>query len=150
MLSAAASVAGTFGQNGHMLLDEAYRILEIPPSASDDEIRAAHRDLTKVWHPDRFGNDAGMQSKAEEKLKQINEALEMIQSARAGRRTRWTPPRAATGTPNRARGPIVWVSLCLSLAFFILVRRPTLGGLVIAGALFVVAFAILARLGRGG
>ena len=149
MLSAVTLEARTFGQNGRMLLDEAYRILEIASSASDDEVRAAHRDLTKVWHPDRFGNDAGMQHKAEEKLKQINEALDVVQSARAGRRTRWSPPSAANGAPNRARGPIVWVTLCLSLAFFLLVRRPTLGGLIIAGALFVTAFAILARMGRG-
>ena len=149
MLSAATSPSATFGQNGRMLLDEAYRILEIPPSASDDEIRASHRDLAKVWHPDRFGNDAGMQRKAEEKLKLINEALECVQSARAGRRMRWAAPSAATRGPNGARGPIVWVLLCLALAFFILLRRPTLGGLVIGGALFVVAFAILARVGRG-
>jgi preprotein translocase subunit Sec63 len=149
MLSAATAKSRTFGQNGRMLLDEAFRILEIPPSASDDEIRAAHRDLTKVWHPDRFGNDAGMQRKAEEKLKQINEALDVVQSARTGRRTRWTPPSAPSGARHGGRGLVVWVFLCLSLAFFILVRRPTLGGLIIAGALFLVAFTILARVGRG-
>ena len=144
-----APMARTFGQNDGMFLDEAFRILEIPPSATDDEIRSAHRDLTKVWHPDRFGNDAAMQRKAEEKLKQINEALEVIQSARAGRRTRWAPPGAATAASPRNRGPLVWVFVILSLAFFILVRRPTLGGLVIAGALFAVAFVVLARVGRG-
>jgi hypothetical protein len=149
MLSAATLKSPTFGQNGRMFLDEAYRVLEIQPSASDDEIRVAHRDLTKVWHPDRFGNDAGMQRKAEEKLKQINEAFKVVQSARAGRRTRWAPPTAGSVRPNRGRGPVVWVFLCFSLAFFILVRRPTVGGLLIAGALFVVAFAILARVRRG-
>lgn len=65
-----------------MNIDDAYRLLDVDPRASDEEIRRAHRDLTKVWHPDRFAHDAELRRKAEEKLKAINEAWETIRSSR--------------------------------------------------------------------
>ncbi len=61
-----------------MRLDDCYRLLDLDRRASAEEIKRAHRDLTKVWHPDRFGHDAALRRKAEEKLKAINEAYEMI------------------------------------------------------------------------
>ena len=65
-------------------LDEAYRLLDLRPGATDDEVRRAHRDLSKVWHPDRFGHDPELRRKAEEKLKEINAAWETIRTAREG------------------------------------------------------------------
>ena len=32
----------------------AYKILNVPPSASKEEIRAAYREMARRWHPDRF------------------------------------------------------------------------------------------------
>ena len=76
-----------------MLLDEAYRILEVPPTASDEEIKAAHRDLSKVWHPDRFANDASVRRRAEEKL--INPAIASTASPQVSKISSRTPlPRA--------------------------------------------------------
>lgn len=65
-----------------MRLEEAYRILEVDPGSSDFELKRAHRDLTKVWHPDRFGHDPALRQRAEEKLKTIHEAYETIREAR--------------------------------------------------------------------
>src|SRR5207248_497914 len=42
------------------------------------EIKTAYRDSAKVWHPDRFLNDPRLQAKAQEKLKEINEAYEKL------------------------------------------------------------------------
>jgi DnaJ-domain-containing protein 1 len=47
--------AGTRGAGG-MGLDEAYRVLDLKPGASRDEIHAAHRDLMKRNHPDQGGS----------------------------------------------------------------------------------------------
>ena len=124
-----------------MTLDDAYRILEVSPSASPEEVKAAHRDLIKVWHPDRFGGDATMQQRAEEKLKAINEAYELIRTGGNGRRRPTAPgvPRSAPTARERARRLMTWMITCVLLGLFILVRRPTVGGLVVAGVLFVLA-----------
>jgi DnaJ-class molecular chaperone len=53
-----------------------YRILELKPGASADEIKRAYKDLAKVWHPDRFPNDLPLQQRANEKLKEINSAYQ--------------------------------------------------------------------------
>lgn len=63
---------------GPMHRDECFRILEVHPTATDDEIRTAWLELNKVWHPDRFGNDEALRRKAEEKLKRINQAYETL------------------------------------------------------------------------
>ncbi len=55
------------------------RILEIERTATPEDIKRAHREIVKVWHPDRFTNDTRLQQKAQEKLKQINWAYECLQ-----------------------------------------------------------------------
>src|SRR5438270_13602463 len=57
-----------------------YRLLEVGPDVSPDEVKQAHKDLVKVWHPDRFADDPRLQQKAQEKLKEINEAYEQVLS----------------------------------------------------------------------
>ena len=61
-------------------LSKAYELLGVKPGVSVRELKAAHRDLAKVWHPDRFQHDPRLQEKAQEKLKEINEAYELISS----------------------------------------------------------------------
>jgi hypothetical protein len=61
-------------------IDRYYEILELNPGASIEEVKRAYRDLVRVWHPDRFSNDPRLQQKAQEKLKDINEAYEKLQA----------------------------------------------------------------------
>lgn len=64
-------------------LDAAYKVLEIDPSATDDEVKAAYRALAKKHHPDRvasLGDD--IHKAAEEKFRQINDAKDQIFKAR--------------------------------------------------------------------
>lgn len=65
--------------------DQALRILGLERTATSVEINQAYRDLAKVWHPDRFPNDPRLQEKAQETLKRINEAYQIIQGRRAPR-----------------------------------------------------------------
>ena len=60
--------------------DEALKILGVGPGATPKEVKEAYRDLVKVWHPDRFGSDPRLRQKAEEKLKEINDAYGLLQS----------------------------------------------------------------------
>lgn len=72
-------------------MDERERCLELlglRPGASVQEIKAAYRDMAKVWHPDRFAQDPRLQEKAQNKLKEINEAYETLTWASSGRGTR--------------------------------------------------------------
>ena len=68
---------------GGTSLEEAYKVLEIDPSASNDEVRAAYRRLALKHHPDRvatLGED--IKKAAEEKFQSINNAKELIYKAR--------------------------------------------------------------------
>lgn len=56
-----------------------FELLGLGPEASMEEVKQAYRDLVKVWHPDRFTHDPKLQAKAQEKLKEINEAYIKIQ-----------------------------------------------------------------------
>ena len=64
-------------------LDAAYKVLEIDPTATDEEVRATYRKLVLKHHPDRvatLGED--IKRAAEEKLQSINNAKEIIYKAR--------------------------------------------------------------------
>ena len=74
-------------------LSKAYELLGVKPGVSMRELKAAHRDLAKVWHPDRFLHDPRLQEKAQEKLKEINQAYELISSGKVPRATNPPPPR---------------------------------------------------------
>jgi hypothetical protein len=76
-------------------LTDCYHLLGLSPGASPEELKAAHRDLAKVWHPDRFLHDPRLQAKAQEKLKEINEAYDQLRSGKPKRQTR--PPASTTG-----------------------------------------------------
>ncbi len=54
-------------------------VLELPPDADDEQIRRAWRELAKVWHPDRFGQDAALKARATRRLAEINAAYEQLQ-----------------------------------------------------------------------
>lgn len=61
-----------------------YRTLGVDRNASDEEIKKAYRDLARKYHPDRYTSSPDMAELANEKMKEINSAYEMIQSERSG------------------------------------------------------------------
>ncbi len=78
-----------------------YNLLGLSPGASSEELKTAHRDLAKVWHPDRFPHDPRLQEKAQEKLKEINRAYDRLRSGNARRQTEpSTRERHAPPTPS--------------------------------------------------
>jgi hypothetical protein len=75
-------------------LSKCYDVLGVKPGLSPQELKAAHRDLAKVWHPDRFVQDPLLQQKAQEKLKEINQAYHQLISQSTRRRRSPAPTRA--------------------------------------------------------
>ena len=64
-------------------VDDAYTILGINPSASDDEVKKAYREMAKKNHPDKvayLGED--VRKDAEKKFQEINDAYDKIKKQR--------------------------------------------------------------------
>jgi curved DNA-binding protein CbpA len=57
-----------------------YRILELEPGASPEDVHQGYLDLTWVWHPDRFVGNPRLQYKAQCKLQELNEAHAQLRS----------------------------------------------------------------------
>ena len=57
-------------------------VLGVSPSASDDEIKKAYRELTRKYHPDA-NVDNPLADLAEEKFKEVQEAYDTIMHERA-------------------------------------------------------------------
>ena len=82
MRLSAQEVDSIFNLN-HNDLESAYKVLEISPSATDEEVKNAYRKMALKHHPDRvatLGED--VRRAAERKFQEINEAKERIYKAR--------------------------------------------------------------------
>src|ERR671934_2236427 len=55
-----------------------HKVLDVPKTATEAEIRKAYRKLAMKYHPDRNPND----KEAEERFKEINEAYQVLSDAK--------------------------------------------------------------------
>ena len=56
-----------------------YEVLGVPETATEEQIKAAYRELAKKYHPDNY-MDSPLADVANEKMKEINEAYDAITS----------------------------------------------------------------------
>lgn len=67
-------------------LDNAYKVLEVPPNASEDEIKKAYRRKCNDFHPDKLASKGlpdEFMKYAHDQLAKVNEAYDTIKKARA-------------------------------------------------------------------
>ena len=61
-----------------------YKVLGVTPQTSDDDVKRAYRELARKYHPDNYINNP-LADLAEARMKEINEAYDMIMNERAGK-----------------------------------------------------------------
>ncbi|MCL2365677.1 MAG: J domain-containing protein [Oscillospiraceae bacterium] len=64
-------------------MTDPYKILGVSPSATDDEVKKAYRDLVRKYHPDNY-HDNPLSDLAQEKMKEVNEAYDAVTKMREG------------------------------------------------------------------
>ncbi len=81
-------------------LENAYRVLDLEPGASLEDINQSYKDLVFIWHPDRLPKDnTRLIEKAQEKIKQLNQARDYLRThAREG-----TQAHSNSGYRSRTR-----------------------------------------------
>ena len=60
------------------MIDDPYKVLGVPSTATTDEVKKAYRQKAKQYHPDMHPDDPN----ASEKMNEVNEAYDMIMNPR--------------------------------------------------------------------
>src|ERR1700690_819119 len=61
-------------------IERYYRVLNLEPTASPEDVYQAYRDLVRIWDPQRFVTQPNLELMAEAKLKEIIEAYNALTS----------------------------------------------------------------------
>lgn len=93
-LTSAVSFDGTI-YSDRMKKSEALKILGLTDGASDEAIKKAHREKVRENHPDQFAQNSAKHAEAEERMKLVNEARDVLLSRKWD--PEFDPRRAASG-----------------------------------------------------
>ena len=64
-----------------------YSILGLTKNATDDEVKAAYRELARKYHPDNYTDDNPLKDLAKEKMQEVNEAYDKITRDRSKKKS---------------------------------------------------------------
>ena len=121
------------------------RTLGLDDGASREEIAQAYKDLVRVWHPDRLTNDPALKHRAQEKLKDITRAYDVLRRVHPKHTNRHAAPpsdRPTAGKRERLVTQIIpaWVRAVTVFGFLAALAarqmRLALGALLIYGVMF--------------
>lgn len=62
-------------------MNDPYKVLGISPDATDEQVKAAYREMARKYHPDNY-TDNPLSDLAQEKMQEINEAYDTIVRSR--------------------------------------------------------------------
>ena len=75
-----AHLESRIGDEMDSQIERYYRVLNLEPTASPEDVYAAYRDLVRVWDPQRFATQPHLELMAEDKLREIIEAYNALTS----------------------------------------------------------------------
>lgn len=85
-------------------MSDPYLVLGIKPTASDEEVKRAYREMVKKYHPDHYQNNP-LSNLAEEKMKEVNEAYDSIVKQRSsGQKSYAGQQQSSGGYQSRGSG----------------------------------------------
>lgn len=129
-----------------MTRDEALQVLGLKQGASPDEVRLAYRELAQMLHPDKFGNNKKLRARAEQQMRIMNEARDVLlkgvsaSSRRSGgaRTTASTPAQIAFEAEARAHAAETARLAVVAQARTLRERRGGMTGMIVVAALALV------------
>ena len=86
-------------------------LFDLPDAFSEAQLKQAYHDLVQVWHPDKHSHNERLRKKADEKMKEINQAYEVLKSGlingsfRLDRSSGWSGPPAHGNGPSGGHQP---------------------------------------------
>ncbi len=138
--------------------EQCCKILNVSYDASAQEITQAYRDLVKVWNPERFSHDLALQEKAQNTLKTIDEAFDILM-ANFSKTEKFSTPAVSTITENieyienendnNTPQPVpippsaIAFAICLVLVFGLSMRFPIIGNLIAEGGFVFLSWWLL-------
>lgn len=82
-----------------MTRDEALQVLGLKQGASPDEVRLAYRELAQMLHPDKFGDNKKLRARAEQQMRIMNEARDVLLKGVSASSRRSCGARTTASTP---------------------------------------------------
>jgi len=64
-----------------MSISECYKVLEVHPNCSDEELKSAYRKMARKWHP-----DVNKEENATDKFKEVTNAYDSVRMFRRSRK----------------------------------------------------------------
>lgn len=81
-----------------MTRDEAAVVLGVEAGSSAAEVRAAYRELAQMLHPDKYGDNKRLRARAEQQMRAVNEARDVLLGKAAAAGASRARARAAAPT----------------------------------------------------
>jgi hypothetical protein len=84
-------------------IEQAYRALGVPPDSSALRIKREYHRLARRWHPDKCSHNSIEQRRATERMREINDAFQLVKHAPLRFRVDVQPGVSAPTVGSRVR-----------------------------------------------
>jgi hypothetical protein len=80
-------------------------LFDLPDSFTEAQLKQAYHDLVQVWHPDKHSHNERLRRKADDKMKEINQAYQALESRLVNGVFRFERPVSTPGAQPTRNGP---------------------------------------------